>query len=228
MSCYDEDYGEPELKGVDASLRVDIGGITTGTTGPSGGLLINNVYRGDQPYQRIGDHIELKSLYVRLTPICRYAPAADGGGMLANIMRAVVVFDRYPNAPEDNLLPEYYEVFFRTFTNGTGNSGPCAGLAYGTERRFEILGEKTFISSPKMYYPPGDLSRASEEAFDWEEEYCLDGLSTDFTDVNTSTTIEDIQNGAIYLYVKALVNTSGLSQWYLPPTSWARLRYTDA
>jgi len=225
MSCDDDNDNELELKGMDTTLTINIGGVVATTSTNEAAFCLNLMDPGFGPYQRVGEYASLKSLLIRLTAICRYAPAADGGGMVANLLRAVVVWDKNPNAPTN--LPTFGQIFGRTFQDGSEGLPRMSEVRYNAAQRFEVLSEHTMLSSPKMYYPAGDLSRASETIHFWEDEINLDGLETVYTGTDTSSTIENIYSEALYLYVSAWVNTSEVSQWYLPNLSWCRLRYKD-
>lgn len=227
MACYDDTediYGE-ELKGMDTMLTVSIGGVVSTNTTNEGAFCLNLIQEGVNGLQRIGDFIKLKSLLIKLTGICRYSPAGDGGGMVANLLRAIVVWDKDPNGT--TVLPDFNDIIGTA--QGTGSLfAPLTGeVNYQFVNRFEILADTTMLSTPKVYYPAGDLSRASETIHQWEQEIDLNGLTTTFKSSSTPMTVGNIYSGALYLYVRGLVNTSGLSQWYLPNTSWCRLRYTN-
>jgi len=228
MSCYDdtEDVDGEELKGVDTNLTLNIGGVLSTTTTNGAAFCLNLIDPGVNGYQRIGDFVKLSCLHINLVAICRYSPAGDGGGMVANMMRVLVVWDKNPNASDN--MPNYNQIVRITSQAGAGGSSDLmADERYASMLRFEILADKTILSSPKVYYPAGDLSRASETIHHWEEVLDLTGLETVYTGQDSSVDIGNIYSGGLYLYVRALVNTSGLSQWYMPSASCCRLRYTN-
>jgi len=226
MASYRSD-DDVELKGMDTTTTLALGAVVATTSTNEASFCLNLMRQGQEAWQRVGEYAELKSLLIRMTAICRYSPAGDGGGMVANSMRAVIVWDKHPNAPEDNQMPTFGQIFGRTFEDGSTGLPRMSDIRYNAAERFEVIGEKVFLSSPKMFYPVGDLSRASETIHYWEEEYDLSGLNSDYSGTTTAMSVGNIYSGALYLYVRAWVNTSGLSQWYLPNLSWCRLRYTD-
>lgn len=206
-----------ELKGVDTALGLNPVIDTTNTNASS--FVLNLIQQGTGSWNRIGRHVTLKSLRLKLSLTGRTIPVnGDNTGVT---MRYVVVWDKQPNS---GTIPTFDTIFGRTAQDGTESCQYLDPLRYDNTSRFRVLLDKVVDFNPANV--PATNSDTVDTLKTCDEFIRLKDLQTTFSATSSPSTIADLTTGALYIFFRGNQNTASGFTW-VNTQSVARLRYTD-
>lgn len=226
---FGKDMGD-EVKVVDVPL-VNITPINVGASN-AGWSLVNDIRSGPGVFERIGNKVALKSLYITgsfyIDNTAAYTPIRFQN---ADYLRFVVVFDFQPVGA----MPSGADVFSNIEQNGTvgTDEGTYTMLNINNRERFKILADERIATPPFVFRVDAatgnyalDIGAASSPSLMIQRYIKLKGYHTVFKASSDNPTIADLSSGAIYVGVFGNTNATGTNQpWRFSGTS--RLRYMD-
>lgn len=182
--------------------------------------LCNAPVAGNLLYQRIGNSITMKSLYIRglIEPTLAAAAANH------DLLRIIVVFDRQPNTNPFNLN----DLLLNINNLGVTSSDALAHINPEQTERFFILRDQRIVvggSTAAGNTPAGLLQFVDpNNGLDVNMFIPLKNLETRFN-LGGAGTVGDINTGALYIMTIAQNNAVAVAPFTFKGT--ARLRYTD-
>lgn len=226
-AAYNRPYGK-EIKTVDVQLAGNYLAsefnpiVQTFSTNESG-LLLNGIQQGAADFQRVGRHVNLKSLRIRGNITTSHlVPAVGTTNYQEQVIRLVVVHIK----SEETAIPTWDAVFGGVMqTGGSIVNRESSVLPYK-------LGDVTVLRDVTLKSTAnncGDIATGG----DWlicrlpfDEYIPLKGLQTVYKGTNNPVTIAHIATGAIVLYMRAAYNTTD-DHAAINDCGVARLRYED-
>jgi len=217
--------GRIEIKGVDIALTQTAVVATTGDG--SNAVVLNLIPPGSGSWNRIGRKAELLSVRLRGTVQFTSTASPTGGTFSGNTLRMVVVHDQQPSGSQ----PAWDTIFGITPQSGTESSLVLAPLRYDNMERFRVL--KDVVISNDCVQSPTSATGAMVQFYPFDCFVPLKGIVTTYSGQTATQTIADISTGAVYVYFRALRNTSAASTTPgasvdVDAGSFARLRFRDA
>lgn len=204
-----------ELNGYDTKLTLTQGQVLATVTTNGSAFCLNLPVTGDETVNRHGRNIRCKS--VRLTGIAQHIQDADGtGNLLDNTIRMVVVWDKTPGGAG---IPAFDEIFGERDQSNALTTSFMDPVQFSQMARFQVLRDVVI-----NHHPIEDNSAGGTILNGYKfDEYIKLGRDTQFGATTGAAT--DINSGGLYVYFRALRNTSGDAQWLIDSVSHARLRF---
>lgn len=188
--------------------------------------LINPVQQGTDVYNRVGRHLNLKSLKLKLLLFSNGTVNA-----LTDVIRVAVVYDRQPSGATS--LPNYNQIFNDIMESGTENSDVYSNVNVSNKQRFVVLRDMAWVVqpitttkfSPQSFYDLG-CKQGTPNGNLVQEYIDLEGLTTHYKSSSSPVVIGDVATGALYTVVQSIYPpVSAVSAYSAIITT--RLTYTD-
>lgn len=213
-----------EKKGVDTDLSSSGLAIAATTNTNANCFVLNLIQTGSGSWNRVGRKVSLQSVRVRGQAIYNYGDVAVTGNILGNCMRMVVVWDKQPSG---GAIPAFDVVFGKTSQLGTESCTFVDPVRFDNMERFSVLRDTVIDMHPNFFNGAAGTTDLNSEVYTFDEYVPLGGRETVYSGQSNPLTIADISTGALYVYFRAIANTSDDSSVEIASTSFARLRYTD-
>jgi len=209
------------VKSVDTDLTLAPVIDTTSTNASV--FVLNLIVPGTASFNRVGRKITMQSARLYGNFIYDYVPAATTLNLNANQVRMVLVYDKQPSG----IIPSFDTIFGHTLPDGTEACNFRDPRRYDNFDRFRVLRDVVETFVPRNFVTGGTVNDTAElRSFDVFVP--LRGLTSNYSGQSSPQTISDISSGALYVYFRADVNTTGVVTIGVRSDSFARLRYSDA
>jgi len=207
-----------QKRGVDTEISYSEGQVVATTTDNACVVLINGIKEGDGIQNRQNRKIVMKSVRVKGSWRCVHFNAAS---LFSQETRLTVIYDRTPRTT----LPKFDEIFGVTYADGTEVT-PAYSATFCLPKldnldRFTILRDK--VMDFDVTANPGTTSLINYGQFDEYIRLPADCQETAYLSNSTPMTVADIQTGALYVLVRAAINTGTTAQATVVAT--ARVRF---
>ena len=214
-------YPKGELKGVDTIIDNSAPAFgpvidTTNTNGSA--VVLNLIQTGTGSWNRIGRKTSLKSLRLKGYTEC-FIYQGPGNDFNGNMLRISVVWDKQPSG---GTIPTFDDIYSETNQSGAETTTVWSQPAFDTLGRFRVIKDMTIPFEAENTPAVGQLTRVVVPI---DEYIRLPDLESNYSGQSTPMTIADINSGALYLYGRALQNTTDVTQVNL--FLRCRIRYTD-
>lgn len=214
-----------ELKGMDTSLALPLGGpVPTTTVTNEGCVVVNSIQQGAGSWNRVGRKCYNKSLLIKGEIGLSYSPLAATGAIALPMLRMVVIWDKQPCGFS---IPTFETIFARTDQGGTETSKVFDPPRYDNMNRFTVLRDM-MITADKAITPAVGTGNNVDVSVPINEYIKLGNKETVYGSFTDPATIANISTGAILVYFRTTTTTAvDAATWLIPETLIARLRYTD-
>jgi len=203
-----------QLKGVDTDLTIYPIVNTTNTNGSC--FPVNVMSQGPASYQRVSRYVHNHSLNIRGYFSFVAAPTAATGVALNNVVRMVVVWDKFPQ----NLGQVAYDVIFGVTTNGGAEAclDIISPLRYDNMDRFRVIADE--LIECNLDFMGNGTAPQQVGYVPYERHIPLNGLTASYS--SNFGTNADIATGLLTVYFRAIQQTTVINCGF---DGTARLRY---
>lgn len=211
----------PELKGMDTVLTLNPVIATTSTNASS--FMLNLIRAGVNSQNRVGRKIRLVSIRMRGIAFHNVGNAVTSGDLQSNVLRMVLVWDKQPSGA----TPTYESIFGLTSQDGTEATTFLDPLRYDNTGRFSVIKDQVISMPIRSQNTEGGTTDLIGQRYPFDVFCKLSGRETVFSGQSEPMTIADISSGALYVFFRTVLNTSGSNTVGITSDSFARLRYID-
>lgn len=206
------------IKSVDINIGAAISIIQSATLSNVDIIPLNLIQQGTASWNRISNRVELVSLRISGSI---YQATTIAKQISGNLVRMVVLWDKQPTSLG---IPDFDQIFGRTYQDGSTSCGLLDGIKYGMEGRFKILLDKRYEINPGFEPTNGGIRT---DVIGINEHLIFNHKYTTFSGQSNPMTIGDISTGALYIIFRAIQSQSNNSTYLDMNNSVCRLKYYD-